>query len=440
MRKIIGIPRSLFYYKYIYLWDKFFKEIGMEVIVSDPTNKQILDDGVKNCVDEACLPVKVFHGHVINLIDRVDYIFIPRLTSVSKMEYICPEFGGLPDMIRHTIKKLPPIIDTEINMRRSGKGAIKAAIETGMLLGISKGAAKAAFVNALNGYKSIRSKEMQGKLPTFEVNIRAASRESGKVDENMYSDSVQAALKASFEKGASTHSEGIAVGTEVIDKADTGTHSENTPSAASKAFAETGKGTFSEAIQTASAASDKTIDNSMTTSEKIIAGDDETAITEMTEELYASVSADKPRIALIGHPYTVYDKYVSMDIINKLQKFNIDVVTIEMVCQDDINKQASRLDKPMFWNYGRNAYGSSLHLALEGNISGMIFLTSFGCGIDSFVNDFIERQLRRESQIPFINITIDEHSGEAGFNTRLEAFVDMLRWRGTYEDNIPALG
>ena len=53
----------------------------------------------------------------------------------------------------------------------------------------------------------------------------------------------------------------------------------------------------------------------------------------------------------------------------------------------------------------------------------MIYVMSFGCGIDSFVCDLIERKMRRETDIPFIVLTLDEHSGEAGMNTRLEAFL-----------------
>ena len=49
---------------------------------------------------------KIFHGHVISLKDKVDYLFIPRYTSVSRKEYVCPKFGGLPDMIRHTFTDL----------------------------------------------------------------------------------------------------------------------------------------------------------------------------------------------------------------------------------------------------------------------------------------------------------------------------------------------
>lgn len=111
----------MFYYKYIEFWKAFFTELGAEIIVSELTNKRILNDGVKVCVDEACLPVKLFFGHVINIMDRVDYILVPRFTSISKGEYVCPEFGGLPDMVRHTIKGLPKLIDTEVNLRKSKK-------------------------------------------------------------------------------------------------------------------------------------------------------------------------------------------------------------------------------------------------------------------------------------------------------------------------------
>ena len=60
----VGIPRALWYYKYFPLWESFFKDLGAEIIVSPVTNKNILDQGVKLIVDEACLPVKVFFGHV----------------------------------------------------------------------------------------------------------------------------------------------------------------------------------------------------------------------------------------------------------------------------------------------------------------------------------------------------------------------------------------
>jgi predicted nucleotide-binding protein (sugar kinase/HSP70/actin superfamily) len=66
---------------------------------------------------------------------------------------------------------------------------------------------------------------------------------------------------------------------------------------------------------------------------------------------------------------------------------------------------------------------------LENNmVDGIIFLSSFACGIDSFIlKNCLQRYNRRQYKIPYTLITVDEHTGHAGFNTRLEAFLDMIR-------------
>ena len=76
----VGIPRTLSYYTYYPMWKTFLEKLGVEVIISDPTSKQILDDGMREAVADA-VPIKLYHGHVINLINKVDYIFGPRMVS-----------------------------------------------------------------------------------------------------------------------------------------------------------------------------------------------------------------------------------------------------------------------------------------------------------------------------------------------------------------------
>jgi len=73
--------------------------------------------------------------------------------------------------------------------------------------------------------------------------------------------------------------------------------------------------------------------------------------------------------------------------------------------------------------------GSAFHFMDSDSIDGIIHVASFGCGPDSFTGEIIERQVRRRGNLPFLNLTIDEHTGEAGVITRLEAFIDMIRWR-----------
>lgn len=121
----VGIPKGLFYFEHHVLWENFFCNLGCNVKVSDDTNKEILDWGVKHCSNETCLPVKVFHGHAYSLKDKVDYIFIPRYTSVDKNEYTCPKFCGLPDMTLLNLKRQIKLLEVKINVDAKTSGNIQ---------------------------------------------------------------------------------------------------------------------------------------------------------------------------------------------------------------------------------------------------------------------------------------------------------------------------
>jgi predicted nucleotide-binding protein (sugar kinase/HSP70/actin superfamily) len=145
-------------------------------------------------------------------------------------------------------------------------------------------------------------------------------------------------------------------------------------------------------------------------------------------------------IAVIGHEYNLYDGYFNMDLLKKLRSLGVNVTTIEMMDEQKINNMADTIDKKMFWSFGRTAVGMALNVIESKSYDGIIYLMSFGCGVDSFVQDFIERKVRNNSNIPFTVLTIDEHTGEAGLDTRIEAFIDMIRWRYSHDSNISSHG
>ena len=64
MGPTIGLPRSLLYHRYRVLWKAFFDGIGVETVESPPSNRVILDRGIRLAVDETCLPLKLLIGHV----------------------------------------------------------------------------------------------------------------------------------------------------------------------------------------------------------------------------------------------------------------------------------------------------------------------------------------------------------------------------------------
>src|SRR5690554_5952455 len=100
----IGIPGSLLYYYYYPFWQTLFEKLGNEVVLSDPTSGDLLNEGVKESVSEICVPMKVYVGQVLNLLEKgVDLIYIPRFVSIRKGITFCPKFLGLPDMIKNSL-------------------------------------------------------------------------------------------------------------------------------------------------------------------------------------------------------------------------------------------------------------------------------------------------------------------------------------------------
>jgi len=322
MSKTVGIPKGLLYYDFYPMWKTFFEGVGSKVVVSQDTNKKILDEGVKNCVEDACLPVKTYVGHVINLKEKdVDYIFIPRIVSVERKKYLCSKFLGLPDFIKSLIGDLPPIIDIEINYyKNNDKFTQNEFIKVGRMFGKTKDQSLKAYFKATHQQKKFESLLKEGL-----TNLEALKVWEGK---NLVKEESNYDLK----------------------------------------------------------------------------------------------------IAVIAHPYDIMDEYISMGIIEKLKNMGAQVYTMEMLQKDLILEGASMLSKEMFWNYERDILGAGLYFLKQKNVDGVIMVSAFGCGPNSMTEELLERIYKREKEVPFMLITIDEHSGEAGIMTRLEAFTDLLRF------------
>ncbi|WP_078060322.1 acyl-CoA dehydratase activase-related protein [Desulfotomaculum copahuensis] len=149
-------------------------------------------------------------------------------------------------------------------------------------------------------------------------------------------------------------------------------------------------------------------------------------------------TAEQPLVAVIGHPYNIYDHYISMNLLQRLRAAGVRPVTAEMLSEETVRREAATLPKRLFWTLSRRMTGAAFYYLRDARVQGMIHVASFACGPDSITGELIERRARREGHVPFLNLTLDEHTGEAGVVTRLEAFLDMLqRCRG---GGVPAAG
>lgn len=130
-------------------------------------------------------------------------------------------------------------------------------------------------------------------------------------------------------------------------------------------------------------------------------------------------------IAVVGHPYNLYDGYINHQFLRRLRALGADLLTPEMVTDDDLAAGVARLVGRPYWTYEDEVVGAAGHF-LQSAADGVISVVCFGCGPDSVMLDVVQRSVKQYARKPFVSLVIDEHTGEAGLITRLEAFADML--------------
>ena len=172
----VGVPRALSYYRYFHLWKTLLEGLGTEVVVSDPTGDSQLERGVRHCVDDICVPVKLFYGHVLDLADSCDVLFISRLVSVEKADvdtYTCPKLIGLPDMVKSSFDDIPQMVEFVVDVQnRSIKSSARRLASA---LGFSAGLARASLADALAVQASYDRLLLDGLTPDASIASQRAS-------------------------------------------------------------------------------------------------------------------------------------------------------------------------------------------------------------------------------------------------------------------------
>lgn len=138
MTVTVGLPRALTDFTWGTFWRAFFADLGARVVESGPTSRAVLDAGIGEAVSEACVPIKVFHGHVRELASRCDFILVPRMVSVDGRAVFCPKFMGLPDLVRFGMDHLPSLLVPVIDLRRRAE-TLGELVRLGRVLGRSPG-------------------------------------------------------------------------------------------------------------------------------------------------------------------------------------------------------------------------------------------------------------------------------------------------------------
>lgn len=339
----LGFPRAVNYYDYYPFWAVFFHRLGIELVTTPPTNRRIMELGLKAATDDTCLPIKILAGHLKCLKD-VDAVFLPRLVSVEEKTYMCPKILGIPESVLRAVPPNLPVITVALNRREGKRQVVKALEGLGDQLGKGKAEIRGALREAEDWQRYYEHQRKAGYDFQESVNL------------------LQSMIKGSAPK-------------------------------------------------------------------------DNAHPPEREEERR---EAGRPTIALVGHAYLINESYANLDLLAKLRG-KADVRLVENISLPEVEHHLKGLRKKMFWSHAKRILGAGHTFVADERVDGLIYLSCFGCGTDSMTQDLLARKARQEHK-PYMVLTLDEHSGEAGLVTRLEAFLDMIERRKRHESDISSYG
>ncbi|MGI1658586.1 MAG: 2-hydroxyacyl-CoA dehydratase [Desulfitobacterium sp.] len=157
---------------------------------------------------------------------------------------------------------------------------------------------------------------------------------------------------------------------------------------------------------------------------------------------YVDCMEENPlRIAVVGEIYTILEPFISMDVEKELGNLGA-VVDRSIYLSGWVGEHVFRglvqgyrplrpyytLAKPYLNHFvgghARETIGATVKYAQEG-YEGIVQLLPLGC-MPEIVASAILPKIQEDYGIPIMTLTVDEHTGRAGIQTRLEAFVDLL--------------
>ena len=417
----IGMPRALLFHRYGPLWTTFFEALGREVVLSEPTDKGTVERGDALSNDECCLASKVYLGHVASLpdTDACDAVFVPSIANVGLHRGFCTKFQALPDLVANTFAdERVRVLSCLVNEREEKTGMKEALLGVAAQLGASSREAKRAWKAAAHAQTQAErfaaARQMRALATLERAREAARDGEAAACDAHAAHGAGGAACDAHAAHGAgrTTSARGVddagrTNGTNGMGSAnrDTGTGRPNGTTSAG------GAGPRMAAAVNARAA-DRTASA-------------RAAVSTPGAQSQRTAPEAPLGILLAAHPYVAHDPYLGGTLVDLLEGMGVTVLFTDETDRKRALQASFGFSSTLPWVVNRELVGSLM--LLHEHVDGIVLVSAFPCGPDSMTDDAIVRCIQGK---PILNLTIDAQSGTAGLETRVESFVDILRYQG----------
>ena len=135
----------------------------------------------------------------------------------------------------------------------------------------------------------------------------------------------------------------------------------------------------------------------------------------MLEELEAHPG--EMAVVLFGRSYNAFAREANLGIPGKFASRGIRVIPWDALDFEGVDQ-----DPDLNWGVGQNFLRAARLVEKHPQLFGT-FVTNFSCGPDSFLVGYFRDIMKSK---PSLTLELDSHSADAGVNTRIEAFLDVV--------------
>jgi len=135
------------------------------------------------------------------------------------------------------------------------------------------------------------------------------------------------------------------------------------------------------------------------------------------EALAVAKKTKRPVIAVLGRPYNSFTADANMGIPRKYTSRGHSVIPFDILPFADLPIYPN-----MYWYYGQQDMKAAMLLKDEDNIF-VTYISNFSCAPDSFMLHYLKWIMGTK---PFLILELDSHTADAGVDTRIEAFLDII--------------
>ncbi|MFU8796779.1 MAG: acyl-CoA dehydratase activase-related protein [Dehalococcoidia bacterium] len=141
---------------------------------------------------------------------------------------------------------------------------------------------------------------------------------------------------------------------------------------------------------------------------------------ERGQEILKALSKDNEAVVVVGKPYNIHDPGLNLNIAKKLRHLGLLAIPFDLLPLDTVKLPPHYSN--LVWKNEQHLLRAAI-IAKNNPSLNPVMITNYGCGPDAFFWKYLEETMEDD---PYLLLEVDEHSGDAGMTTRVEAFLDTL--------------